>query len=228
MNVGADSIEVGIVGSADSVELIEFITVGPSYSGWCESRHTQQIVGAGSQIGLQLRASDADDPTLSQPADGLGSTEDLLDMLSLALADAVAVVARGPRIQTRRDAPVDARDVGPDPVRAQVRDKALAGVALVGTEGVGVDALSAQAAERLRECQDFCMKSHTLPMRENIALCGSTSPRILDTPDFDPRLSLIAGARKDWVLYDPVRPQYASRRIFTSATDSPCSEGQTG
>ena len=79
----------------DSLELIEFILSSSSCGDRRQARHAQQVIGTGGQIGLQLRACDADHATLAHAADGLQPAEDLLDAFSFALTGAVAGMTRG-------------------------------------------------------------------------------------------------------------------------------------
>jgi hypothetical protein len=76
-----------------------------------QSRHAQEVVGTRCAVGVELRALEADEPTLSHAGHGLEPAEDLLDAFAMTLTDPVARVTRGSSVQARRDAPLYARDV---------------------------------------------------------------------------------------------------------------------
>ena len=83
-------------------------------------RDSKQVVcGTGNEgrhLGLRL----ADETGLSQSADRFQPTEDLLDALSLSLADPVALGSGGSPIQAGRLPILDARDVRSHLMLAQV------------------------------------------------------------------------------------------------------------
>jgi len=72
--------------------------------------HSQQVVGDRHQVGGELRLHDPNEAALSQATDRLHPAEDLLDPLALSLADAVALVARGARIQPQVQEPAKQRN----------------------------------------------------------------------------------------------------------------------
>jgi hypothetical protein len=80
---------------------------------------------------------------------GLHPTEDLLDALSLALADLVASMVRGPSVQARGVAALDSRDVRSDLLVAQMRDELFDVIALVGSKRRGLDSLARLAREQI-------------------------------------------------------------------------------
>src|SRR5262245_31779170 len=98
-------------------------------------RHPEQVVGRPDHVGGKLRLGDADEATASQAADRLHPAEDLFNALSLSLADEVAVVTRGPAIETWSAAAFDGRDVRSDVAIPEPSHEAFVVVALVGTEG---------------------------------------------------------------------------------------------
>src|SRR5262245_66005015 len=102
--------------------------------GELHPRHPEQVVGRPDHVGGKLRLGDADEATASQAADRLHPAEDLFNALALSLADEVAVVTRGPAIETRSAAAFDGRDVRGDVAIRDPRQEAFVVVALVGTD----------------------------------------------------------------------------------------------
>lgn len=112
-------------------------------------RDSEQVVCGTGNEGRHLSPRLADETGLSQSADRFQPTEDLLDALSLSLAELVALGSGGSTIQAGRLPILDARDVRSHRVLAQVRDKFLHVIALVGAERLGVNVPSTCASEQL-------------------------------------------------------------------------------
>src|SRR6266849_10786708 len=72
---------------------------------WPQSAHAYEVVSSGNDVGVNAHALQAARHRAAQPTVGLHPAEDLLDTLSLPLADCVALMARGARIEARGVAP---------------------------------------------------------------------------------------------------------------------------
>ena len=102
-------------------------------------RNSQQVVRRRRQVGGDLGSGLADEAGLSHSTHRLQPAEDLLDSLSFALADLVARGAGRAPVEPRCLASFDAGNVRPDVVLAKMLDEVLHVVALVDTQGLGVD-----------------------------------------------------------------------------------------
>src|SRR3990172_12550454 len=91
-----------------------------------ELRHAQQVVRGPDQVARELRLGQADETSLPQATDCLHPAEDLLDAPTLALTDDVTTVSRGPAVQPRGAATVDARDVRSDRASPEQAHEGLA------------------------------------------------------------------------------------------------------
>ena len=80
-----------------------FAHFGPLWTqlpcGWPQSAHAQQVVSGGNDVGVDLHAFEAAHHRAAQSTVGLHPAEDLLDALSLSLADVVALMACRARIE---------------------------------------------------------------------------------------------------------------------------------
>lgn len=91
------------------------------------------------------RGSDAPSSDAARsPAHRLEPAEDFLKALSFSPADLVALGAGRSSVEPRRIAPFNTGNVRPDVVPAQVRDKVLYVVALVGAQGLGMNPAAPQ------------------------------------------------------------------------------------
>src|SRR5882672_5816069 len=113
-----------------------------------QARHAQEVVGARCEVGVELRALEAHEATLSHAGDGLEPAEDLLDALAMTLTDPVTRMSCGSSIETRRASTLDAGNVRADLVLAQIANQSPAAVAFVGAEGERANALAALSAQQ--------------------------------------------------------------------------------
>ena len=110
-------------------------------------RNSEQVVRRTGNESRHLCFRLTDESGLSQTTHRFEPTEDLFDPFSFPLADSVAFGACRSPIESGCVPPVDARDVWPNTVFAQVRDELLHVVALVHRQRLGVDAAPAGAGE---------------------------------------------------------------------------------
>ena len=99
-----------------------------------QSRHSEQVVRGSDHVSSELRLHQPDETALPEPTHRLHPAEDLFDPLSLSLADGVALMSRGARIQTRSPALLDSRNVRGDVSRSEQADESLVVIALVSPE----------------------------------------------------------------------------------------------
>src|SRR5882672_9325272 len=135
-----------------------------------QARHAQEVVGARCEVGVELRAIEAHEATLSHAGNGLEPAEDLLDALAMTLTDPVTRMACRPSIETRRASALDAGNVRADLVLAQIANQSPAAVAFVGAEGERANALAALSAQQrhrrhgLRPSRIGQLEIHTQPL----------------------------------------------------------------
>lgn len=138
--------------------------------GGLQSTESQQVVSGADQMRVQLNPGDAPEARASQAAVALHPTEDLLDPLALFLADPVARMPSRARIQSRRAAVLDLRNVWTNASAAQELHKIFRAVALVRTEAVRQESLAALAFEHRRRRSGLALAHQTTLHAPRLAL----------------------------------------------------------